>query len=66
MQVGGRDIKTFSRLKLKGEEIRAKWTALCLPLEAFENMLEAGRMADKTEFEWKKLLGVLCGSIGKV
>ncbi|XP_035703700.1 ropporin-1-like protein isoform X2 [Folsomia candida] len=64
-QVGGRDIKTFSKLKVKVEDIRAKWIALCLPLEAFDTMLRTGKMFEKMEVDWKKLLGVLCGSIGK-
>lgn len=64
--MGGRDIKTFSKLKVKVEDIRAKWIALCLPLEAFDTMLRTGKMFEKMEVDWKKLLGVLCGSIGKV
>lgn len=47
-------------------DIHEKWVALCLPVEALDNMIKAGKMSDKDELDWKKLLGILCGSIGKV
>jgi hypothetical protein len=65
-QLGGRDTKTFSKLKVTPEDVREKWVALCLDGGAFDEMLMFGRMQDKREIEWKKLVGVLCGSIGKV
>lgn len=56
----------FAKLKVKPADIRTKWVALCLDGSAFDNLLEVSKLDDKQEIEWKKLLGVICGSIGKV
>lgn len=48
------------------DKVRLKWIALCLDERAFNEIIEIGRFDDGELIDWKKILAILCTSLGTV
>lgn len=48
------------------DKVRLKWIALCLDEKAFNEIIEIGRFDDSELIDWKKVLAILCTSLGTV
>ena len=64
--MGTKKPKKIGRHKVRLDDIREKWVVLCLPTQSLEDMIKAGHLDNQPEVEWKKLLAMMCGSIGRV
>ncbi|ODM91590.1 Ropporin-1-like protein [Orchesella cincta] len=48
------------------EKVRGKWAALCLETRAFNDIVEIGHFREGENIDWKKIMAVLCTSLGTV
>jgi len=46
------------------ENARGKWCSLCLEVKAFNELIEIGHFTEADTYDWKKILAVLCTSLG--